>query len=62
MEAVRQWKYAPTYLNDQPVPLPLERDGNVPAERVIGKESDGGRGKAIEVAPFLSEIISGGSS
>jgi hypothetical protein len=62
MEAVRQWKYEPTYLNDQPVPRQRERDGNVPAERVIRKQSDGGRGNAVEVAPFLSGIIAGGSS
>jgi periplasmic protein TonB len=55
MEAVRQWKYEPTYLNDQPVPVQLERDGDVPAERVIRKESDGGRGNAVEVAPFFCQ-------
>ena len=30
-----------------------ERDGDVPAERVVRKELDGGRGNAVEVSPFF---------
>jgi hypothetical protein len=53
MEAVRQWKYEPTYVNDQPVPGAAERDGNVPAQRVIRKELDGGRATQSRLPRFF---------
>src|SRR5260370_19485642 len=56
MEAVRRCKYAPKSLNDQPVPHQLERDGNVPAERVIRKRQPS-RGCPIFVRNNLRWLI-----
>jgi hypothetical protein len=50
-----KWKYEPTYLNDQPVPVQLNVTVTIPAERVVRKELDGGRRNVVEVAALFCQ-------